>query len=284
MAMRNMLRTFGLLSHSQTRTTFTPFFQYKIACYADDYYLHFPRKPYTEQYKNEIFNKLFSYDGFDITGFLDFHYDAYPDKMNFLRFVKYETNERLIQFQKNSFTPKLQTILEWVAEKVKSLQLEVSKNIRNDIEQDIRDAIDKNQRQGEIEIPNLVQQITDEFTEKAESITLKAEEKFESLASALRGGHITINNKHHEEKLIDLFLLLAEVRYPIKGPKAERVFKNFSQTDIAILLSVHFAPFKQNRLNTIQKKLGERFEKLNRDNPKATKLAEAIAEYFFLYD
>lgn len=284
MALRNMLRTFGLLSHSQSRVTFTPFFQYKIACYADDYYLHFPRQPYTEQYKNEIFNKLFSYDGFDIARFLEFHYNAYPEKMEFLRFLKYETGERLAQFQKKSFSPKLQTVVGWIAEKTESLQEELSKNIRNNIEQDIRQAIDKYQHQGQIDIPSLVKQMTDDFTHKAETITLKAEEKFESLASALSGGQITMNNKNHEDKLIDLLLLLAEAQYPLKGPKAERVFKNFSQTDIALLLSVHFAPFKHNRLNTIQKKLGERLEKMNRDNPKVAKLAEAIAEYFFVHN
>jgi hypothetical protein len=283
MALRNMLRTFGFLSHTQSRKSFTPFFQFKIASYADDYYLHFPRLPYTEQYKNEIFNKLFSYDGFDIIRFLEFHYEAYPEKMNFLRFLKYEATERLIQFKKNSFFPKLQTVIGWVAERMESLDLEISKNIRNDIEQEVHHAIDNNQHQGRIDIPNLVKQITDQFTPKAESIALAAEEKFESLASALRGGQITINNKHHEEKLVDLLLLLAEAQYPLKGPKAERVFKNFSQTDIALLLSVHFGAFKQHRLNTIQKKLGERLEKINRDDPKVAKLAEAIAEYFFLH-
>jgi hypothetical protein len=43
-----------------------PYFQYKIGPYQPDQYLYFPKEPFALRYKNEIFNKLHEYTGYDI--------------------------------------------------------------------------------------------------------------------------------------------------------------------------------------------------------------------------
>jgi hypothetical protein len=98
MFFRNMLADFGERSaYSKTPGQFIPFFQYKIAPYQADSYLYFPTEPFSARYKNEIFNKLNEYTGYDIIKFLEFHYAAYPDKQDFIRFLHYEISERLKQ-------------------------------------------------------------------------------------------------------------------------------------------------------------------------------------------
>jgi len=41
-----------------------PYFQYKIGPYQSDYYLYFAKQPYLQVYKNEIFNKMYEYEGY----------------------------------------------------------------------------------------------------------------------------------------------------------------------------------------------------------------------------
>lgn len=41
--------------------------------------MYFPKEPSAILYKNEIFNKLSEYTGYDIIRYLEFHYAAYED-------------------------------------------------------------------------------------------------------------------------------------------------------------------------------------------------------------
>ncbi len=87
MFFRNMLADFGERSaYSKAPGGFIPYFRYKIGSYQPDYYLYFPKEPYTIRYQNEIFNKLREYKGYDIITYLDFHYSAYKDKHSFFAF------------------------------------------------------------------------------------------------------------------------------------------------------------------------------------------------------
>src|ERR1700680_2912479 len=96
MFLRNMLADFGERSgYTKTPGNFIPYFQYKIGEYQPDHYLYFPSESFALRYKNEIFNKLNEYTGYDIIKFLEFHYSAYSDKPDFLRFLNYEISQRL---------------------------------------------------------------------------------------------------------------------------------------------------------------------------------------------
>jgi hypothetical protein len=81
--------------YSKTPGGFVPYFQYKIGPYKSDLFLYFLKEPFPLRHKNEIFNKINEYTGYDNIRYLEFHYAAYEDKQDFLRFLHYELSERL---------------------------------------------------------------------------------------------------------------------------------------------------------------------------------------------
>jgi len=70
---------------------FPAYFQYKIGDFEKDYYLYFRKQPYLQLYKNEIFNKMYEYTGYDLIWYLEFHYEAFEDKADFIRFLQLAT-------------------------------------------------------------------------------------------------------------------------------------------------------------------------------------------------
>ena len=90
MLWRTVLASFGERSgYSKEPGGFVPYFQYRIGPYNSDLYLYFPKEPFPLLYKNEIFNKLEEYTGYDIIKHLQFHYAAYSDSQDFLRFLHF---------------------------------------------------------------------------------------------------------------------------------------------------------------------------------------------------
>ena len=82
--LRSMFANFGNRSaYSKVPGAFEPYFQYKIGAYQSDQYLYFPKEPFAVLYKNEIFNKLHEYTGYDVIRYLEFHFSAYPDRTDF---------------------------------------------------------------------------------------------------------------------------------------------------------------------------------------------------------
>src|SRR5258708_38968503 len=64
---RTMLADFGFRNPYRLKQwEFTPYFQYRIGPYVAGPTLCFRRKPYLELYKNEIFNKMTEYSGYDV--------------------------------------------------------------------------------------------------------------------------------------------------------------------------------------------------------------------------
>jgi predicted transcriptional regulator len=121
--------------HFTSEFAFVPYFQYRIGPYNADLYLYFPKEPFPLLYKNEIFNKLQEYSGYDIIRYLEFHYSAYPDKVDFLRFLQYEISERLEREPENV---RLVSAIKWVTEKKEVFQKKEDQNFRAEIEQDVR--------------------------------------------------------------------------------------------------------------------------------------------------
>jgi len=72
--------------YSAKTTDFPPYFQYEIGPYQADYKLYFAKQPFLQVYKNEVFNKMYEYAGYDLIRYLEFHYEAYANKADFIHF------------------------------------------------------------------------------------------------------------------------------------------------------------------------------------------------------
>src|SRR3990170_1006390 len=112
MFLRNMLADFGNRSaYSRLPGSFIPYFQYKV---------------------------------YDIITYLEFHYSAYGEKHDFLRFLQYEIADRLKQQPKESRRQKLQSAREWVTEQQQELQRSQQATLKQEIEQEVKEIFSKN--------------------------------------------------------------------------------------------------------------------------------------------
>ena len=214
---RFLLSDFGFRSpYHQKKWEIIPYFQYKIGPYKSDYYLYFRRPPFLQRYKNEIFDKMSEYAGYDLTHYLEFHYSAFEDKKEFLRFVRYEISERtkwLTSPKPTSYRVCLETSLEWVKEKESQLLPSHVQDAKSPASPD-----------------SLI------LAETLSAAELKMNELTQSFS-----GKITLNNFHHQGRLIQLFILLKDLKAP--GKKFQPLFKSFSSTDLAAILR-QFEEFK----------------------------------------
>jgi hypothetical protein len=121
--LRFLFRVVGVRFFDRRKELFTPYFQYRIGPFVADYYLYFRREPSWPLYRFELFSRLNEYSGYDFKRFLDFHYDAYEDKADFLRFLRYEVHERIGRAGKRmgKYRLGLEMALTWVAEKEASV-------------------------------------------------------------------------------------------------------------------------------------------------------------------
>ncbi|MEJ7684988.1 MAG: hypothetical protein WKG06_45515 [Segetibacter sp.] len=128
---------------SAAQKTFIPYFQYKAGVYQKDYYLYFTAPPNSTRYTNDIFNKLYEYNGYDIIQFVEFHYAAYDNKADFLRFLRCETDSRLKLKLGKSFTAKLETVLDWLTQKQQEQQTSRQQELKIHLEQKVYNILQK---------------------------------------------------------------------------------------------------------------------------------------------
>lgn len=283
MFLRNMLADFGNRSiDSTTPGNFTPYFQYRLGNYQPGYYLYFPKEPYGVRYRNEVFNKLKEFSGFEIIRYLDFHYLAYPGKKEFLRFMQYELSSRIKKKPRSEFRLRLQSAAEWVTEKQQQIQAEQQAALKQDIERGVQEIVHSKHTDSEQEKEEIsVQVLSKKLGDHIEHIMTSAEENMQILAGSYITGQIELNNHNHLEKLVQLFILIQTVQAPHEKAKVEQLFKKFSGTDIASILHLHFEPFKNKKINTIQVRIREAAERINPNNPKVQKLTAALVEFFY---
>jgi len=278
---RNMLADFGARSgYNKTPGNFTPYFLYRIGQYQPDEYLYFSKQPFSLRYKNEIFNKLFEYNGFDIIKYLDFHFTAYQDKDDFLRFLQHEASERLRLDSGKSRNSKLQSALNWVTEQKASIQQTREQRLKEEIKQGVQEIV-TSEPAGPVEADALIQSFTDRLSGHLDRIIAESEEGIRSLTGSFSTGNIQLNNRNHEEKVIQLLILLQQVQAPFHIAKAELVFKKFTAADIAAILHLHFEAFHDNKLNTLQRKVGDQMDRIKANNPKVKRLTEALQDFFY---
>ena len=282
MFLRNLLGYFGSRStYYPSKNSIIPYFQYRIGAYHPDHYLYFPKEPFALMYKNEIFNKLKEYKGYDIIEYLEFHYLPFPDKKDFLRFLLYEVSERVKLKLSNSQKLKLQTVIEWISEKQLEQQKLEKQEITRQIEQDVRTVLNNDQQLKQMDSESIVNFLSDKLSNRIEVLMTDTEQRMEALTNSFLTGNIELNNHNHQEKLIQLLILISTIQAPKDVAKGEQVFKRFSFTDLASLLHLHFEAFKNKRLNTIQVNIKDSNETLNLKNPKVQKLTDALRDFFY---
>lgn len=275
---RNVLATFGERSGYSTEPgQFVPYFQYKIGPYQTDLYLYFPKEPYALRYKNEIFNKLLEFTGYDIIRYLDFHYAGYVNKQDFLRFLQYELSDRL----KLKSNTQLESALNWVTEKKEEMQNDRKREIETEIKQGVQEIIGNQPSVPGKDVDNQVKALTDKISERLGKIIAETETSLHDLTGKLATGEIELNNHNHEEKLIQLLILLQQVQAPPQQARAEQLFKRFTATDIAAILHLHFEAFRDNKINTLQRKVGDQGDRIRANHPKVKKLTEALQDFFY---
>jgi hypothetical protein len=242
---RFLVNIFGLESFiRKPDRDFTAYFQYRIESYKPDHFLYFPRPPYRNVYINELFRKLCSYHGYALTQFLEFHYQQFADKKEFLRFLHYEMAVRLKaktpKTKPSAYREMVETCLLWVNEQ-KIL-----------VEPELQVLID-------------------------ERISAGVEPRMAELTQSF-AGKINLNNQLHLTKVIQVLLLLKELNAP--GKKPLPLFKNFSTTDMAAILR-QFEELRDKKVNTIQVRIGEANTQLRPDDPKTEKLIRALTDFFY---
>ena len=285
--LRNVLATFGFRTgYTGEPGGFTPYFSYKIAPYQKDYHLYFSKEPFALRYQNEIFNKLLEYQGYDIIRYLEFHYSLYPDKPEFIRFLQYELTDRLKR--KGGNERKLQAALEWINEKQVEGKRELTKKIeeeqtvlKQELKIGVQTIIANNSNSDASDREREVQLLIEKLSGHIERLMKTAENDLRDLTSSFNTGTIEFNNRNHEDALIQLLVLLQNVQASATKQKGEQLFKKFSSTDIAAILMLHFAAFKDKKTNTLQKKVGEQAERLNYKNPKVKQLMDALEAFFY---
>ena len=237
---------------TRTPGNFTPYFQYRIGKRQNDWHLYFRREPFARWYYNECFNRIAALSGSDIYRFIGFHYERYPDKTDFTRFLRYELTDRLRQKLPRAYRDKLLTALHWVTE-----------------------AEGANQAQPVVTAPS------NSLHERMEALFQQAEEKLYLAVGRLPTGSIELNNRSHEDKLIQCLILLKEVTAPAHVAKSEQLFKRISDIDIATILHLHVEHFRDKKIPTIQKTIGQLNGQIRPNHPKVRKLTEALREFFY---
>lgn len=282
MFLRNMAGDiFGRLEYSKAPGHFTPYFQYRIGPRQKDFYLYFPREPFPKRYYNEFFNKLSALMGADIYKYIEFHFGAYDNKQDFLRFMRYELSDRLKRKLSVRYRQKYQTAMEWVIEKQAERQAGEQTATKQEIEENVRELIGGQNYPAPADPESVVQSISEKIGFYLDKIVADTEEKLAAVSGSIPSGNIGLNNRNHEEKIIQLFLLLREVKAPPPIAKTEQLFKRFSDIDIATLLHLHFEAFRDKKIPTLQKTIGQLNSQMKPNNPRIRKLNDALQEFFY---
>src|SRR6185437_10255230 len=242
---RLLFRAFRWIPPESATQPLIPYFQYRIGAYQKDYYLYFRKEPSWLRYKVEAFDKMIAMQGYDIPRFLDFHYAAYSDKEDFLRFLRYELEGQLAALKKypKDNVPAYPVILKWLDEK---------------------------------EAPATAKSSVLPATEGRDAVIEIFQQSLAELGRSY-AGNIVIHEPRQLERLIQLLIVLKDLRAP--GTKGEALFTDFSTTDLAAILR-QIAELRDYKLNTLQKKIADCNQHM-RDDPRAEALQEALTRYFF---
>jgi len=292
-----VLRNAGLIhgeltNYSNQPGQFTPYFHYKVGPYREDHNLYFPKLPKAVLYYNSIFLKLWAYNPQDAIKYIEAHYDLYPDKQDFLLFLKRQLQHRMAQLKKGNKLSISSISLDWVNERLAE-QTDEQKIVAYNqfIRQDLT-VIVKNELQqafpsnGTIPPPSLDQvanQITQNLEARATAILESTEAKIMQLADKYEIGAIQLTNQEMKEKLIALFLCLRSLtgKPNRRNKMGEPLFSAMDLNDIAQILRLHFLPWKGQKIDSVEKRIYAVNASYKPDDPDFQELTSALQKFFF---
>ncbi|HLZ86179.1 MAG TPA: hypothetical protein VKQ52_03015 [Puia sp.] len=292
---RAMFGDFGFRNPYRFRQYEYPaYFQYRIGPYETGHTLCFRRQPYLELYKNEIFAKMQEYSGYDVARYLEFHYAAFADKRRFLHFVWYEVTERLKRdySKKTSYYRCLEVAREWVEKEMRRVDVGVEEEGGGEGPGASEVSGSPGVGPGSAESggspvagPGMAgvgagSGLSDSGGSPVIGAGL-AELIEPSLSEVTRSfaGKISVNNMHHLDRMIQLFVLLQQVEAPESG--VAPLFRSFTDIDLAAILR-QFDGFRDKKLNTLQKKISDTSADIRlKKNQRVAKMREMMAEFFY---
>ncbi len=248
---------------------FIAYFQYKIGPYQSDYYLYFPKQPDKFRYRYEIFAKMFEYTGFDLVKYIEFHYEAYPDKEEFVRFLRFEVALYQRELRKYRYFfwvrfPRwkavLATTLEWIELEEKRLE-----------------AAHAGAPAAVPASAPTLEMLQDVLTAGKDVLLDRIGKDVYALFQTYMG-KIELYNEHHVIKLIRVLRVLRDLHAP--GKKGGPLFKTFSDMDMAAVLR-QFVLFGDKKTNTLQVKIAEVGRDTDLNDPALQKLMNTLQEFFF---
>jgi len=293
-----LLRNIGLIygeinNYSKQPGHFTPYFQFEIGPYRDDFILYFPKLPNAILYYNSIFLKLWAYKPQDSVKYIESHYNLYPDKNDFLLFLKRELQHRTAQLRKGSNKESISSIcLDWVNEKIarqKDEQKIATYNqfIRQDftviVKNELQQVLPPNTSPAQMPLDQLTDAIARNLEAKASAILDNTETKIMELADKYEIGEIQLTNQERAEKLIALFLCLKNLtgKPNRRNKTGEYLFSAMDLNDIANILRLHFIPWKGQKLDSVAKRIYAVNATYKTDDPDLRELSKALQKYFF---
>jgi len=294
----SFLRNVGLISgeidnYPNTPGNFIPYFQYEIAPYHDDFILYFPKLPKSKLYYNFIFLKLWGYNPQDAIKFIEHHYAVYPNKKDFLLFLKRQLQHRATGLKDGSDRLSITTIcLDWVGEELNSLKdgqrvIAYNQFIRQDLTFIIKNELQHigppTDANAVPSVENLTDRISSVLQAKLDSILENTESKIMALTDKYEAGNIQLTNATMKDKLIGLFLCLRDLAgKPSRRTKAaDSLFSNMDLLDIAQILRTHFASYKGIKIDTVERRVYDVNSKIRSENPGYEELSKALQKYFF---
>ena len=293
-----LLRNIGLIygeinNYSKQPGHFTPYFQFEVGPYRDDFILYFPKLPNAILYYNSIFLKLWAYKPQDSVKYIESHYNLYPDKNDFLLFLKRELQHRTAQLRKVSNKESISSIcLDWVNEKIarqKDEQKIATYNqfIRQDftviVKNELQQVLPPNNSPAQMPLDQLTDAIARNLEAKASAILDNTETKIMELADKYEIGEIQLTNQERAEKLIALFLCLKNLtgKPNRRNKTGEYLFSAMDLNDIANILRLHFIPWKGQKLDSVAKRIYAVNATYKTDDPDLRELSKALQKYFF---
>jgi len=292
--LRNVGLIFGEIdNYPNSPGNFTPYFRYEIGAYQDNFTLYFPKLPKPKLYYNYIFLKLWAYNPQDAIKFIEDHYRAYPDKKDFLLFLKRQLQYRAVRFKNGSNQLSITTIsLDWINEQLTILSdkqkiIAYNQFIRQDLTfivknelQHIEPPSDSN---SESSVENLTDRITSGLQVKLDSILEYTESKIMAMADKYETSNIQLNNAAMKDKLIGLFICLKDLagKSPRKNKPGDPLFSKMDLNDIAQILRLHFAPYKGLKIDSIERRVYDVNTNFKSDNSIYQDLSKALQKYFF---
>ena len=293
-----LLRNIGLIygeinNYSKQPGHFTPYFQFEVGPYRDDFILYFPKLPNAILYYNSIFLKLWAYKPQDSVKYIESHYNLYPDKNDFLLFLKRELQHRTAQLRKGSNKESISSIgLDWVNEKLARQKDEqkistYNQFIRQDftviVKNELQQVLPPNTSPAQMPLDQLTDAIARNLEAKASAILDNTETKIMELADKYEIGEIQLTNQERAEKLIALFLCLKNLtgKPNRRNKTGEYLFSAMDLNDIANILRLHFIPWKGQKLDSVAKRIYAVNATYKTDDPDLRELSKALQKYFF---